>query len=191
MNFKRLEETKKQIESLQNLFETLQKNDWVNLPNNCKFKDLLFYDIVDYIMYIIAADSKVNVREVEIYKYLTGFGGDDIDSIKEYIESNDIMSYDFQSNAPKSLQLLVSATNMYIRNVEDGKETAALTLEHYLLVFIMVGKEMMQSDQSVTYAEKRDYETYLNTMKEYIEEFSYVNLKGSFAELMASITDIL
>ena len=28
-------------------------------------------------------------------------------------------------------------------------------------------------------------------LNEYIEEFSYVNLRGSFAELLASITDIL
>lgn len=169
-----------------NLF---QDKGIVQLPSELKLSELYHWDLTNFIMYMIAADEQINIDEVDIYRFLTGYGGDNLDSVKEYIEEGDVMSYDFQSTIPESLKYLVRGVNTLLRF--DDKSQMTLVLELYLQSFMMAGKEIMEADDRVSYVEKRDYELYVNNLKAYIKEKSYISLDGSLAKLMTDISELL
>ena len=189
MNINRIREAKNCAEQVAEFMDLFQEKGIIQVNNDLKLSELYRWELTDFIMYIIAADEEINVDEVEIYRYLTGYGGDNLDSIKKNIEEGDVMSYDFQSKIPASLQYLVRGTNALIRFGDDSK--MSLVLELYLQSFMMAGKEIMQADDRVSYVEKRDYELYINNLKAYIKEKSYVSLDGSFAQLLTDISELL
>ena len=53
----------------------------------------------------------------------------------------------------------------------------------------MAGKEIMQADDRISYSEKRDYEFYINNLKSFIKDRSYVTLDGSLAQLLTDISE--
>ena len=189
MNINRIRETKKCSEQVSEFMDLFQDKGIVQLPSELKLSDLYRWDLTNFIMYMIAADEQIDIDEVDIYRYLTGYGGDDLDSVKQYIEEGDVMSYDFQSSIPESLQFLVRGVNTLLRFDENSK--MSLVLELYLQSFMMAGKEIMEADDRVSYVEKRDYELYLNNLKAYIKEKSYITLDGSLAKLMTDISELL
>lgn len=191
MNFKRLKDTKEHLESIRSVCDALQQKGFVDIDEKYKFSDIVLSDIAEFIMYIIAADKQINIDEVEVYRYITGYGGDDVSSIKEYIEDNGIMSYDYQSEPPVCLKLLVNALNRAFRCNDDIEGTIALTYEHLIMVYLMVGKEVFQADGNVTYSEKRDFKNYLDNIKDYISDYSYVNVDGKLSEIMDLIQNII
>ena len=191
MNYKRLKDAKSFLDVLYENFEILENGDWLDLPAGITSEEVLKNDICNFIMYVIASDETITTEEVEIYRFFTGYGGDDMESIKGYIEESDVMSYDFQSKPPYSLIILINATNAILRNNPDADANISKMLELYLLVFMMIGKEMMQADERVSYAEKQDYETYLDTIKAYVKRHSYVNVDGAIAKLMTSLSDFV
>lgn len=144
--------------------------------------DLYRWDFTDYIMYLIAADLEINIDEVEVYRYLTGYNGDNIDSIKENIEERGIMSYDFQSKIPVSLKLMIIATNKLVREVPDADWSFYFKL--YLLSFIYAGRVIMSADECVSYKERRNFEVYIKNLIAYIDENSYVRFSEPLTNLL-------
>ena len=189
MNINRIREAKKCIQQVSEFMDMFQDNGVVQLPTDIKLSEVYKWDITDFIMYLIASDESINIDEVDVYRYLTGYGGDNLDSIKENIEKGDVMSYDFQSRIPNSLQYLVRGTNTMMRFDENSQ--ISLVLELYLQSYMMAGKEIMESDDRVSYSEKRDYDLYISNLKAYIKEKSYVNLNGSLAQLLTDISELL
>ena len=188
MNFELLKTIKSLQETVYSLADTLEKNGWVELGTDLKFRKLIRMDIAEYILYVIAADDRVNIREVDIYRFFTDYGGDTIDSLVEYIEKHDIASYKFQSEIPLSLKYLVTGTNDFLIQYPEMEESLANFLLNYFLVFAYIGKEIMRSDMTVSYAERRDVNTYLSNLYEYIRENSYL---GAPNELRDALKDAL
>lgn len=191
MNIERLKITKQIIEQLEEFLESLESNGWTDLPKDITFKQVLRLDLCKYAMYLIASDKSINTDEVEMYRFLTGFGGDDMDSIKDFIESSNVMSYEFQSTPPISLVSLVKATNSLIRVNLDASETIKKIYELYVFSFMLSGKEMLKADNKVSYDEQNDYETYIETIKGYIKRHSYVSPDYSEVDRMAKLSDYL
>ena len=143
MNFESLKQTKSFFDMVVDDMNLLQDKGYVQLPDDDRLSGLYKLEFAEFIMYLIASDKNININEVEVYRYLTGYCGDDIDSIKEYIEGSDIMSYDFQSRIPSSLQFLVNATNRLLQ-YNNGLEFGPV-LKFYLLSFIFAGREVYSS----------------------------------------------
>ena len=115
MNINRIREAKKCADQVSDFMDLFQDKGIVQIPGGAKLSEIYKWDLTDFIMYLIAADENINNYEVDVYRYLTGYGGDDLDSIKKNIESGDVMSYEYQSRIPDSLQHLVRATNYMMR----------------------------------------------------------------------------
>ena len=189
MNYEMLKFAKQALKDVSDTCEILQDKGWIDLKHSSlRMKDILLHDISEYILYIIAADGSINIHEVETFRYITEYGGDTVASLKEYIEENsNVQSYSFQSEPPFSLRLLVDATNSYLRSNPDADELMRHTLERYIILFGVVGKETMESDRSVPFAERNKFITYLSTIKQYIEEYSYVTLGDQSLKLLDSL----
>lgn len=188
MNYEMLKFAKKALSDVTDLCETLQDKGWIDLSSSLRMKDLLLHDISEYILYIIAADGSINIHEVEVFRYITEYGGDTVSSLKEYIEEkSDVQSYSFQSEPPFSLRLLVDATNSYLRANPEADDAIRCAYEQYIILFGVVGKETMESDHSVPYSERNKYVTYLSTIKQFIEEHSYVTPGKQALKLLESL----
>lgn len=190
MDFKKLKEAKEMFEATKEFFGLMERKGWID-NSNIPSEEVFEVDVGKYICYLIASDMQISKEEVDVYRFLTGYGGDDIDSLKEFIESSDVMSYDFQARPPLSLRILISCVNEYLIQNPEQEEVVSMAIERYLFVFLIVGKEIIRSDESVTYKEKKDYETYISTLKQYIKEKAYVSLEGTLADLLDSIRDFL
>ena len=175
MNFKNVEITKKLINSMIEVLNTIQEKDYVELPHDVNFYDLYRWDLTDFIMYMIASDGSINIDEVEVYRYLTNYEEDTLSTLKENIENSNITSYDFQSKIPVTLKLLVNATNKIIRY--NLGLTINPFLETFLLTFIYAGRDIMYSDGGTTYQERRNFEIYIKNLIAYIEEHSYASFE--------------
>ena len=189
MDFKRLQEAKGWYNKIIEFCDSFAKKGWIE-TKGLKFSEIYEYDILHYIMYLIAADSNICQQEVDVYRFITGYGGDDIDSIKEMIENSNVMTYNFQSEAPLSLKLLIKGLNEYLIENPDAEELVSNTIEIYLLAYMTIGKEVIRADDRVLYAEKRDCQAFCETLKQYIQENAYVSLEGTLASLLSELGDL-
>ena len=124
-----------------------------------------------FVMYLIASDNSISIDEVEVYRYLTGYCGDNLSSIKANIEDGDVTSYDFQSSIPNSLKIAVNSTNKIIQYNDNAK--TELFFRTYVSSFVFAGREIMRADERISYQERRDFELYIRNLIAYIEERSY------------------
>lgn len=188
MNYEMIKLAKQVLGHVTDVCETLQDKGWIELnSSSLRMKDILLHDVSEYILYIIAADGSINIHEVEVFRYITEYGGDTVSSLKEYIEESNVQSYSFQSEPPFSLRLLVDATNSYLRANPDADDLVRNTYEQYIMLFGIVGKETMEADQSVPFNERNKFVTYLRTIKQYIDEYSYVTPEGQYLNLLEKI----
>ena len=161
--------------------DKLQNAGFVKSKNDIKLSDVYKDDIADFILYQIASDKQINIDEVNAFRFLTGYGGDDIDSLKKYIEESNLMSYDYQSTVPVSLKLLISATNDEV--IFQGIERSYL-IEAYVRSFMLVGKITMAADDRVSYAERQDFELFIKNLINYIEAHSFLSFETKISSLL-------
>ena len=72
-------------------------------------------DLISYLGYLAASDGRITRVETDLITDLTGFDVTPA-KLKEVIENNNIYSVEFETTAPKTLQLLVDVDNLISRN---------------------------------------------------------------------------
>ena len=161
--------------------DKLQEAGFVRFKSDLKLSDVYQHDIADFILYQIAADKQIDVDEVNAFRFLTGYGGDDIDSLKKYIEENNLLSYDYQSTIPSSLRFLVSATNdeKMFRDIERS-----YLIEAYVRSFKLVGEITMTANDRVSYDERRAFELYIKNLLGYIGDHSFLLFETPISNLL-------
>ena len=186
MNFEWIKLAKDYINSVKEHLDNFQEKGYVELSNGLKLSEAYNLDLTDFVMYLIASDNSISIDEVDVYRFLTGYGGDNMDTIKANIEESDVMSYDFQSRIPVSLRFAVNATNR-IMQYNDGVKMDGF-LRIYVSSFILAGREVMRSDERVAYQERRDFELYIKNLIAYIEEYSYARFEKPLENLLTEYT---
>lgn len=185
MNFESIKLAKDCIKDIIEELDFIQEKGYVEQATfEYKLSDIFKIDLADFIMYLIASDRNINMQEVDVFRYLTGFGGETFDSIKNHIENNGVMSYDFQSKIPISLQIMVSATNKIVQYNPEVNMSAAIEL--YIFSYVLAGKEIMRSDERVSYQERRDYELYISNLISYVNEHSYARFKEPLTKYLTN-----
>ena len=181
MNIKLIDIVKKYFSLVTEDMDELQNIGFIRLKNDLKLSDIYKDDIADFILYQIASDKQINIDEVNAFRFLTGYGGDDIDSLKKYIEESNLMSYEYQSTIPNSLKFLISATNdeKMFRDVERS-----YLIESYVRSFMLAGKITMEADDRVSYAEKQDFELFIKNLIDYIESHSFLSYEPNISNLL-------
>ena len=177
MDYEHLKAAKQLYDVIANLCDTIDEKELVSFGGSIKLKEVLQVDIAEFIMYLTASDGRVSIAEVETYRYITGFGGETIESVKNFIEENGIYSYDFESEPPLILKLFLKAeNNAILRGLRPQEYSLLDGLE---ALYEAIGKVVISSDGGISYNERRDYNIYLKTIHDFIEE----NKRASFNRL--------
>lgn len=166
MNYQNLKRVKEFYDSIANLCDTLDKGNWWEKPidTTISLREILQRDIAQFIMYLSAADGAISYEELQVYKTITGFGGDTIQSIRNYIQENNIYSTDFESEPP----LIMKLFNIAERNaIMCGANFEQSILDSVVDLYELIGKILISIDGGITYSEKRDFNIFMNTIKEY------------------------
>jgi len=175
MDFQLLKTAKEFYEGIVDNAISLEDNEWIVLhTSGLTMENIMEIEIIRYMEYLIAADKRIDRYEVDVFKFITGYGGETIDSIKADIENSDVMSYSFQSEPPLGLRALVEGTNDFVIQNPDKENLIATLLTKYLFTYFTIGHCVISADDTVSYSEKRALKAFLRTLIQYIRSESYV-----------------
>lgn len=164
MDLRIIKLAKQEYEDMCNVFDSLEKKGVVSSPSgSMKLRDVLRMDVANYLMYLSASDGQIDPNEVIVYQMITGMRND-ADEIREFIEENDIYSTSFGSTVPASLKIAADAE--YRIFMVTG-ETITFP-EQVIRMFEKIGQVIIEADGGVTDSERRDYSTYIETLKEHL-----------------------
>ena len=122
-------------------------------------------------MYLSASDGRLSADEVQAFRIITGFGGDNVETIKRHIEENNIYSMDFESEPPTIMKLISRAE----RNaMMCGVDLKSSSLEFIVSLYEMVGQIIISIDGGITYNEKRDFNIIMDTIKGYAADHDII-----------------
>ena len=148
----------------------LQRNGYLFLPYTLMLHIMYRDDLANFILYQIMKDEKIDLEKVELTKFLTDYGKNDIDGIYKYAQMSDLLSFDYKSWIPMSLKYLISATcNARL----FGKKNLSFLLEDYIRLFVTVGKIAVDPDGD----EKTNFEVFIKNMISYTREFTHIKLE--------------
>ena len=155
---------KQEYEDMCNVFDSLEKKRVVDSPSgSMKLRDVLRMDVANYLVYLSASDGQIDPNEVMVYQMITGMKND-AEEIKEFIEENNIYSASFGSTVPASLKIAVEAE---YRIVMVTGETITFP-EQVIRLFEKIGQVLIEADGGVTESERKDYNAYIETLKEHL-----------------------
>ena len=134
-------------------------------------RDVLKTDIGSFILYLSASDGHLSNEEVQAFRIITGFGGDDTDSLRQAIKKNNIYSMEFESEPPLILKLLSQAER---EAMWRGVDLDSSVLRPVAFLFKLVGRIIVSIDGGITYSEKRDLNIISGTIDAFVEEHDIV-----------------
>ena len=164
MNYQDLLEAKKYFDNIAELCDTLDAGNWWEKPDDCDLtlRQILECDIANFIMYLSASDGVLSAEEVQAYRVITGFGGDNVETIKKHIQENNIYSMDFESEPPLIMKLLSTAERNAIL---CGLKLESSILQGMVAFYGIIGQIIVSIDGGITYNEKRDLNIIMDTIK--------------------------
>ena len=169
MNYQDLMSAKECFEKLASFCDTVDDGGWWDKPDDCEItlREILEHDVANFIMYLSASDGHLSQEEVQAYRVITGFGGDDTDSIIKYIKEQHIYSMDFESEPPLIMRLLSRAE----RNaVMCGVELHKSVLNMVAVLYRLIGTIIISIDGGISYTEKRDFNIIMDTIDGYAKD---------------------
>ena len=174
MNYQDVKKAREYIEAVADICDTVERKGLWEKPEGCELplRDVFQMDIAKFIMYLSASDGTLSFEELQAYREITGFGGDTIDTIKEFIKENNIYSMDFESEPPLIMKILCTAER-YARML--GASFDESILKTIALLYKVIGRIIVSIDGGITYNEKRDLNIILSTIEGYADEH---NIQG-------------
>lgn len=161
MNYK----LKNMITQLCELSDTLDEGPFgVAQTSNITLKNCVEVELVNYLMYLSAADGEIAweesafIRDYLEYNFTT-------DEIHQFIVENKIYSTKFEETVPLSMKVFVRADNAIYD--EEGHNDF-LASELLFDIFECLGKEFLACDDDVSDDEIRDLTIYLHMLENYI-----------------------
>ncbi len=150
------------------LYEALEEDGVVKSPiKGVTLPELLRMDIAEYMMYLSAADGLIEKNEVRLFRAITGFK-DGAEGIIEHIKDNNIYSVAYESNVPYSMHVAIEADEAYFEATGQNRDPS---LPEILLdLYENIGLLLIQADDDISQSERRDFNIYLNTLKEYMKK---------------------
>ena len=164
MNYQDLLKAKEYFESIATICDKIDKGNWWEKPDGCEItlREIFALDIANFIMYLSASDGRLSAEEVQAYRTITGFGGDNVETIKQHIKENNIYSMDFESEPPMIMKLLSKAERNAIL---CGANFESSILQMMASFYGVIGQIIISIDGGITYNEKRDLNIIMDTIK--------------------------
>lgn len=163
MNYQDLQQAKEYFESIADLCDTIDEKDLWEKPSHLTItlREIFQHDVADFIMYLSASDGRLSAEEIQAYRFITGFGGDNLDTIKKHIKENNIYSMDFESEPPLIMKLISKAERNAIMY---GAKLDSSLLKLIAAFYGIVGQIIISIDGGITYNEKRDFNIIMDTI---------------------------
>ena len=176
MNYKDLMSAKELFNSLARLCDTVEECGLWDKPDGTTItlREIFQSDVADFIMYLSASDGSLSADEVQAYRVITGFGGDNAQTMLEYIKDNRIYSMDFESEPPLTMKILSEAER---RAVLNGAELSQSVLRNMATFYEILGKIIISIDGGIAYNEKRDFNIILDTIRGFADDHDIVGGK--------------
>ena len=168
MDYAKLKEAKKIYESMIHFFGSLESRGLYRSPlKNVPLAGIMAVDLGSFMLYLSASDGSIDSDEVEAYRYITGRNVSGRDMVN-LISKNRIYSESFESRVPMAMEI---AVNSKIKFADGPNEIplAVLLFEFYK----KLGVAMVTANNAVADNEKRDFNTYLNTVANYLARNGY------------------
>jgi len=178
MNYQDLMTAKEYFNKIEKLCDTIDEKNWWERPSgsNITLRQVFEYDVASFIMYLSASDGRLSSEEVQAYRVITGFGGDNVETIKKHIEENHIYSMDFESEPPLIMKLLSKAERNAIM---CGAKFESSILKLMVSFYELVGQIIVTIDGGITYNEKRDFNIIMGTIKGFAEDHDIIGNRWS------------
>ena len=178
MNYRDITKAKEYFDSIVNICDIIDEKELWDKPDDSevKLRDILKINIAEFIMYLSASDGSLTFEELQVYKAITGYGGETLDSFKTYIQKNNIYSTGFESKPPLIMEILSRAERTAIMY---GAELETSILSALVSLYKMIGKIVITVDGGVTYSERRDYQIIISTIEGFAEEHDICGDKWS------------
>lgn len=159
-----LQEIRDCFNKLAELCDGYDKAGLTKLPTGLEFKtrDILRLDVAKFIMYMCASDGTLTDKELQVYRYVTGYKGDTLQDLANNIKKYEIYSTAFESEPPLSLKIMAYAE----QNFENDKDMLLSVVKMYA----DLGAAVAQIDGQVTSREANDFRTIITTMKQFVDD---------------------
>lgn len=166
MNNRDLRKAARQYSMMYMIFETLDTDGVIKSPvKDTKLTEVFRINIAEYLMYLSVSDGKIDDQEVEVFRKITGFR-DSIEGIYDYIKYNSKYLTDYSNTVPSSMKVAVKAE----KNLEKATGVRRNpTLPAMLLnLYEVIGAGIITADGDINYNERHAYNTYLDTLEDYM-----------------------
>lgn len=173
MNYQDIVKAREFYEKVAELCDVIDERGLWDKPagSDVTLRDILQHDVANFIMYLSAADGRLSMEEVQAYRAITGFGGDNFESIKRNIEKNKIYSMDFESEPPLIMKLISQAER---KAVMYGVRFESSALQPLAAMYRLIGAVIISIDGGISYTEKRDFGIIMNTIDGYARDHDIV-----------------
>ena len=128
-------------------------------------KQAVNLDLMQYLLYLSAADGHIADEEAQFIKDYFGW---DLkpDEWKRFIQDRHIYSTSFEEKIPVSLTIFVKAYKAAIRINNDFPDICDM----YIEMFEAVGMYLIASDGNCDKQEMQDWNTYMDNLKSYVAD---------------------
>lgn len=168
MNYRDLQIVKKDFDGLCAVFDKLEEIGALDrFSEDISCRDVLRFDVARFLMYLSAADGRIDENEVTVYQVVTGYG-DNASEIIDTIKNQQIYSTTFESTVPISLKKAIEAQYKLLRVMEQTQEVTLPEL--FVDMFERIGTLLIEADGGITYTERRDFNIYMDTLRGYLRE---------------------
>ena len=178
MNYNDLLSARKHFDTIAELCDTIERGNWWDKPESCSItlREIFQHDVANFIMYLSASDGRLSAEEVQAYRVITGFGGDNFDTIKRHIEEDNIYSMDFESEPPTIMKLLSKAER---KAILFGVNFESSILKSIAVFYEMVGEIIISIDGGISYKEKRDFSIIMDTINGFAADHDIIGNRWS------------
>lgn len=167
MNYQNALQLKENYNTVVKIFENFDESPIAGDFSDVKISKIVGIDIAQFMMYLSAADGRLDENEVRLFNVITGYT-DGVSSIRNFIEEHNIYSTEFESTVPISMRVAVEIQYNLMRVMDKVPE---MPLPEILFtIFEQIGEELIAADGGVTYTERRDLNIYLDTLRGYMRD---------------------
>lgn len=153
------------------LGEMANLNENIGLDKEIKMSSILKMDLFSFLAYLAASDNVISWKESRYIGDLLGLSMSP-ETLNNLIIERNIYSTEFEEKPPLTLQLFVAMDNaIYDSNASSiDDELGRYLLKLYMAVGIGLVESNGESVEDEHFAEKEDFEIYMNMLRRYAEE---------------------
>lgn len=173
-------ELKSGLEGLYGVCEQLEAH--INLPTEASLKDIVRYDVVQFLMYLSTSNGACTYKEAKFINEYTefDFSSEQVDRI---VNESNITGDEFANTPLTGLSILVQI-GIGLAERLDNKTMGATVLSVYFGILLALGKDFIANDEVIEDIEIQKLKNYLDMLLMYVKKnYEEHNIEVEFPSL--------